>query len=52
MSGRSNSSFFLARGEDFQEWDHHPLLMFMVIVPAGVSFSILMCYNDPDNPML
>ena len=38
----------MGQGEDFQEWDHHPLLMFMVMAPVGVLFGILICYNDPD----
>ena len=39
----------MGQGEDFQEWDHYPLLMFMVMAPVGVLFGILICYNDPDN---
>jgi len=39
------------RGGDFQELCHPQFLMFMVglgsvMVPVGVSFSLLMCYSE------
>ena len=50
MSGGSIPAI-LGRGRDFQELGHHPLfdhygLLRTVMEPVGVSFSLLMCYNE------
>ena len=50
MSGRSIPAI-LGRGRDFQELGHCPLFdpygrLRTVMVPVGVSFSLLMCYNE------
>ena len=43
---------FWGRGGDFQELGHHPLFWSLMVslgtgtVPLGVSFSLLMCYNE------
>ena len=50
MSGRSIPATS-GRGRDFQELGHHPFFdpyghLRTIMAPAGVSFSLLMCYNE------